>query len=54
MHQIIQKMRETVEAIEQASTALSDDQKVWAEWWHRYLGQAIIKAIRSGWVKGEL
>jgi hypothetical protein len=54
MNEIIRKMRETVEAMDRASTPLSEEQRTWIDWWKRSLTSAILKAIKSGWVEGEL
>jgi hypothetical protein len=51
MIEIIRKMRETVEAIDKASTVLSSSELEWAQWWRRHLTAAIVKAIKSGWIK---
>jgi len=50
---ILRKMRELVETIDSVSTSLSDEQRTWTDWWKRHLAQAILRAIKSGWVKGE-
>jgi hypothetical protein len=55
MNEIIQKMRELLETLQRSPVSLSEDQRLWVKFWERSLTNAIVKAIKSGWVKeGEL